>query len=156
MAPYIFFDIDGVLNSESDWRKQHFYINPACLDIFAKFVDFLNKKYKTVPQLITCSTWRAGFDKTKVNDANATSILEKEFHKARLKINGATPISNKTRQEEIEYYMRRNDVQKYIVIDDDPSLYINTNRINLYVPDYRTGLVKSDLKKLEKQFVKIK
>ena len=153
ITPYIFFDIDGVLNKESDWRQQHFSINDACMSVFVNFVNILKDRYNQTPKLITCSTWRAGYNNSN-KSGSPTSLLEDTFHKWNLNINGATSISSKTRQEEIEYYIRRHNVQKYIIIDDDESLYYDTSKINLYVPDYRTGLIQDDLKKLEKQFIK--
>ncbi|MBR1851734.1 MAG: hypothetical protein IJ794_00960 [Lachnospiraceae bacterium] len=152
--PYVFFDVDGVLNHESDWRGQRFFINSRCLSVFKDFVAFLEAKYHTDPILITCSTWRAGFDHKNNQNADAVSILEQKFRAVNLSIRGATPVSKKTRQEEIEYFIRRNDVRAYIVIDDDESLYNRPDEINLYVPDYRKGLTDKDLKQLKKQFVK--
>lgn len=154
IIPYIFFDIDGVLNNESDWRTKRFAINDSCFAVFKSLVDVLTEKYKKRPRLIICSTWRAGFNNREMQDSLATSLLGKKFAEAGLTIDGATPVSTKTRQEEIEYFIRRNGVEKYIVIDDDASLYNDITRINLYVPDYKTGLTKKDLKKMTQQFAK--
>ncbi len=152
-TPYIFFDIDGVLNNESDWKQEHFHINDSCLSVFKDFISFLSKKFNTSPKLITCSTWRAGYNNKGTNGAGI-SLLEHKFHQYGLTINGATPVSSKTRQEEIDYYIRRNNVDKYIVIDDDASLYNDPSKMNLFIPNYKTGLTKQDLNKLEKQFMK--
>ena len=146
-TPYIFFDIDGVLNKESDWHVHHFSINDECFNVFKKIIDSLTDIYKTEPKLITCSTWRAGFNNRNEN-GNTSSLLETKFKENGLTIDGATPISNKTRQAEIEYYMRRNNVTSYIVIDDDESLDDRPSEINLYVPDYKKGLVKQDINKI--------
>lgn len=48
-----------------------------------------------------------------------------------LKIYDKTSRSQKSRQEEIEYYIKRNNV-------------------NLYCPNYLTGLTKKDLKNIRK------
>lgn len=152
--PYIFFDIDGVLNKESDWKKFRFSINSESLKVFKSFADFLSQRYGTSSKLITCSTWRAGLNNKGEDSSDSGSILEKALSSVNLHLDGITPVSTKTRQEEIEYFIRRNNITSYIIIDDDPSLYPRPNDINLYVPDYKTGLISKDLKKLEKQFIK--
>lgn len=87
--------------------------------------------------MILSSTWRQGGD--NVRDA----FMEYGIH-----IDDTTPVSNKSRQEEIEYYIRRNGIQKYIVIDDDAGLFPRAAEINLFLTDYKTGLSESDVKKL--------
>ncbi len=148
--PYVFFDIDGVLNCEKDWHQQHFTINQNCFAVFKEFLEYVHKQAGIPPKLIICSTWRAGFDNKDRENADAGSLLETVFQEADLFISGATPVSNKTRQEEIEYYIRRNNVEQYLIIDDDTSLYNDKTKINLYVPDYKTGLTAKDLKNLKK------
>ena len=63
-------------------------------------------------------------------------------------VHGATPISKKGRQAEIEYYIKRNGIKQYIVLDDDPSLFDDLSRITFYKPDYRNGLTKQDVKRI--------
>ena len=150
MIPYIFFDVDGVLNKESDWRTKRYSINDNCLNSFANIVYSFRKRYKESPRLVICSTWRAG-----AGDSSALSILDQRLSEVGLKIWGSTPVTtNKTRQEEIEFYIRRNGVESYIVIDDDDSLYDRKDEINLYVPDYRKGLMAKDEPQISKQFAR--
>lgn len=68
-------------------------------------------------------------------------------------IDDSTPVSSKTRQEEIEYYIRRHNIMDYIVLDDDESLFPWPERINLYITDYNTGLTDKDVKILLKKNV---
>ncbi len=151
MIPYVFFDVDGVLNKESDWRIKRYHINDSCLNTFANIVHSLHRRYKENPRLVICSTWRAG-----AGDSSALLILEQRLSEAGLRIWGSTPVTtNKTRQEEIEFYIRRNGVENYIVIDDDDSLYDRKNEINLYVPDYKKGLIEKDESQILKQFSKL-
>ena len=128
---YIFLDIDGVLNKESDWKKGLYYINKECLNNFLIYLNKI-KNYKVV----LISTWRNG---------DGIKVLEKYFP-----IYDKTPNSNEDRQAEVEYYIKRNNITKYIIIDDDISLYNTPERVNIYIPDYKTGLTKNDIKKLLK------
>lgn len=51
------------------------------------------------------------------------------FAEYNLIIEDLTHDSNKTRQEEIEYYIRRHSISSYIVLDDDESLFPYPERI---------------------------
>ena len=68
-----------------------------------------------------------------------------------LYIEDSTPITSKTRQEEIEYYIRRHNIVEYIVLDDDESLFPWPERINLYLTDYNNGLTDKDVKMILKK-----
>lgn len=54
---YIFLDIDGVLNTTSDW-KELYILNKKNIQAFATFV----KKYNNVKIILT-SSWRTGWNK---------------------------------------------------------------------------------------------
>lgn len=140
---YIFLDVDGVLNRESDWKKP-FTINENCLRLFASFDKELKASH-----IILSSTWRVGYTNTGIMSERGNSLAEKLAGYG-LKIEGSTPVSDKTRQEEIEYYIRKHNITSYIVLDDDESLYPWPNRINLYLTDYKTGLTERDIKKLKR------
>lgn len=142
---YYFLDIDGVLNKESDWKRP-FILNDSCVQCFSKII----KKDKS-PHIILSSTWRAGYsNKGEKSSGNQLSKLE-EYG---ITIEDITPISNKTRQEEIEYYIRKNAVKNYIILDDDESLFPWPDRINLYLTDYKTGLTEMDVKKIVSRYIK--
>lgn len=126
---YYFLDIDGVLNKESDWCKSY-TINPSCLKVFKELLA-----YDKNPKIILSSTWRVN-----------PEVLEPYF-----KIDGVTPISTtKTRQEEIDFFVRRYDIEDYIILDDDDSLFPEKEKIPLYLTNYKTGLVEDDIKKIRK------
>ena len=59
--------------------------------------------------------------------------------------------NGKSRQDEIEYYIRRNGINDYIILDDDKSLYTDISKVNIYITDYLTGLTDKDIKKVLKQ-----
>lgn len=131
---HVFFDVDGVLNKESDWKVK-FSLDKSCIKAFADICNYLKKSYVEV-KLVIISTWRTGENKN----------LENALAEYGLKISDSTPVSNKGRQAEVEYYIRRNNIEDYLIIDDDLSLFSSPENLKLYVPNYRTGLVSSDIK----------
>lgn len=142
---YVFFDVDGVLNKESDWKNK-FYLDTSCVKVFGELCRKLEKTYGEVRNVLI-STWRAGISKSGT-DAEQISGLETSLAQVGIKIYAATPITDKGRQAEVEYYIRRNQVSKYIIIDDDLSLFDDPKKLKLFVPDYRIGLVQGDIKKI--------
>ena len=142
---YYFLDVDGVLNKESDWRIP-FSINEGCLRNFAEILN-----YDKDPHIILSSTWRAGYTNTGVMSARGNSLADK-LAEYGLSVEDSTPISNKKRQEEIEYYIKRHNIKDYIVLDDDESLFPFGERLNLYLTDYKTGLTEKDVKLIRKKF----
>lgn len=143
----VFFDVDGVLNSQWDWRTP-FTLNPTCLRAF----QMLDKAFRNsgfVPSYVLCSTWRAGKSDTG-QDALQYDKLRTALASIGVVISGQTPLSSKTRQEEVEYYTRRNGVKDFIVLDDDASLYPHSERIKLFTPNYKTGLQMQDTKSIIK------
>ena len=99
------------------------------------------------------STWRAGAS-DKLHESKQIIDLKCSLEKKGIDIFGYTPLSGKSRQLEIEYYIRRNKVKDYIVLDDDISLFENPENINLYVPDFKKGFTKNDIKKAVKMLRK--
>ena len=142
---YVFLDVDGVLNKKSDWVNK-FYIRDDCVQVLSDLLESINNQW--IPYVVLCSTWRAGAGVN--NEAPQYTTLKNSLKQYGIQIYDTTPLSNKGRQAEIEYYIRRNNVDDYIVIDDDPSLFEFPDRIKLYTPDYKTGLIDSDIKKIVK------
>lgn len=140
---HIFLDVDGVLNKESDWNKP-FTINDSCLYQFASLMKLIKE-----PHIILSSTWRAGYTNTGAVSERGDGLSCK-LEEYNLSIEDSTPVSNKTRQEEIEYFIRKHSISSYIVLDDDASLFPHPERINLYLTNYKTGITESDVKNLKK------
>lgn len=88
-----------------------------------------------------------------MNNSAPIDKLKELFKSMNLKIYDKTSISQKSRQEGIEYYIKRNNVKKYIILDDDKSLFTCPDNVNLYCPNYLTGLTKQDLKNIKKESV---
>jgi len=129
---YYFLDIDGVLNKESDW-KHPYTVNLTCLENFKKLLS-----HDQHPVIVLSSTWRA----------NLEAITPY------IKVDDVTPNTSgrKTRQEEIEYYIRRNGIKTYLVLDDDGSLFPNQEKLNIYFTNYKTGLTEADIDKIVKKY----
>ncbi len=141
---HYFLDIDGVLNHRSMWRKA-FTIDPKAVANLAKLLS-----YDKEPVIVLSSTWRNGIDVS--GNSGSSDALSEELKKHGLKISDVTPTGyNKTRQDEIEFYIRRHNVGRYLILDDDASLFPNPNRINLYLTDPETGLTEEDVRKIRKQ-----
>ena len=143
---YIFFDVDGVLNKESDWHNK-VYVDPACVKVLGRIKDTLKQTYAEIRFVIT-STWRAGVSKSG-NDTKQIASLKEHLESVGIQIYDSTPISTKGRQAEICYYIRRNGVNDYVILDDDKSLFEAPEEINLYLTDYKTGLVDQDVVRIK-------
>lgn len=137
---HIFLDIDGVLNSKKDWKNKYTF-SFDCLHIFDLLLQKLKKKYENI-YIVLSSSWRLGANEEILKPL--LNILDKNS----IQIVGYTPKSNKTRQEEILYYIKRNKIEKYIILDDDQELFPDKNTINIYFVNYLTGLVKNDIKEI--------
>ncbi len=140
---HIFLDIDGVLNMESEWRVPY-HLNNSCISV----LNLLIESAKEDVHIVLSSTWRAGFDKVNGHNPQITNLMNRLS--PLVKSYDKTPQTDKGRQAEIEYYIRRNAVEKYIVLDDDISLFQNPRKIYLYITNSKTGLTERDLKKLKK------
>ena len=120
----------------------------SCVKVFGELCRELDKIYGEV-RAVLISTWRAGISRSGT-DAEQIGSLKAILAKEGVKIYGTTPVTNKGRQAEVEYYIRRNQVSEYIIIDDDPGLFSAPRKLKLFVPDYRTGLVKENIRKIVK------
>ena len=106
---HIFLDIDGVLNRKSDWTNK-FTFNETCLNNFVKLLTDLKEQYNCLLKIILTSTWRTGYQE---GNEKIFKPLTDKLRGINLRINGITPITaNKTRQQEINYYISRNNFWK--------------------------------------------
>lgn len=145
---YIFLDIDGVLNRSSDWKRMYM-LNAECIRNFATFVQHI----KGESHIVLTSSWRTGFSYNQTSLPHIIA-LEKELAKYKLTIYGKTPTSkNNSREKEIQDYIDVFEVQDYIIIDDDKTLFPNTKE-KLYITDARKGFTTQDAKRLLRQLKK--
>ena len=137
---HIFLDVDGVLNTKADWTRPY-SLNKKCVQ---EFVEFINSLYDV--KIVLTSSWRSGFSKDG-NHLAQISMLVDALEEYGITICDKTPVTNKGRQAEIEYYISRNDVTDYLVIDDDITLFSNPERLKMYITDENTGFRKKEAEK---------
>ena len=133
---YIFLDIDGVLNRQRDWVKL-FTVHAACVHRFSDFCQSVGGR------VILISTWKNGYV-GKNNPANSDSIKALEQH---FPIYGK--IADGDRLEQIEQYVKRYDIRKYVIIDDDRTEYSRMNPHICFV-DARSGFSAKDARTCRK------
>lgn len=133
---YIFLDIDGVLNKESDWRKM-FTVNADCIN---EFCDFYNS---VGGRVILISTWKNGYyGKNNPSNADYIKILEK-----RVSIYGK--IEDGDRLEQIKKYVKEHDIVNYVIIDDDKTEYSQVDSHICFI-DAKKGFTSRDSVKCRK------
>lgn len=144
---YIFLDVDGVLNTSSDWSTRVYSLNTKCTSTFCTLIRQLKN-----PQIVLSSTWRNGIARDGSTAAHIDDLM------AALKQAGITSIDKTMnapdgmRSKEIDYYLRRHDPDKYIILDDDMSLFeLKDKTPHLYLTNPNTGLTEKDIKKILKK-----
>lgn len=113
---YIFFDVDGVLNSSSTLKEGN--LHDKYIDNLAKLVK--NTKAKTV----LISTWRFSIHKTIFGKLkpynNSTANLIKKLKKRKIKIDYLLEEGdNCERAEQIKEFIEKKNVKDFVIIDDE-------------------------------------
>lgn len=140
----IFLDIDGVLNRQSDWKKK-FTLHTPCLDALKALAERIHCQ-----RIVISSTWRANAGE---NEPEFYRHLVGELTARGFTVVGTTPLSTHTREEEIAYYTRRHDCGKFLVLDDDDSLFPQKN-LPVHFVSHITGLTDSDVAEAAKMWKK--
>lgn len=145
----VFFDVDGVLNTKSQWTRSY-QLNENCIREFCHFVNDIRAS------VVIASSWRTGFLRAD-SDRNYPHIkdLETRLVKYRVKIVGKTPIVGPGKRDlEIQQYSEQHPSDMYIVIDDDPQEYTNIDK-HIYFVSASTGFTKKDAKEIKKKWKKL-
>ena len=144
---YIFLDVDGVLNTESDWERKIYSLNGACVATFCRLLSCLHE-----PKVILSSTWRNGIARDGTTAVHIDDLL-KALEPAGIMSLDKTGIDpNGSRTKEIDYYLRRHPEDRYIILDDDPNLFDRKESTpHLHLTSSKTGLTEGDVKKILKQ-----
>ena len=141
---YIFLDVDGVLNTEADWARKVYSLNSECVRSFCKLLKNLNE-----PKVVLSSTWRNGIARdgsTAVHIDDLIKALEPAGIKS-LDKTGVAPDGSRTK--EIDHYLRRHSEDRYIILDDDPTMFDKKeNTPHLYLTSAKTGLTDADVTKI--------
>lgn len=129
----VFLDIDGVLNQ----LQYGYYLDKKCIDVFKEI--FRGIDY----QIVLTSSWRLGFSHTyKRCSPQIKRLLGYIDVYSRTKRLGS-------RSEEVLDYIKSHNTTNYIIIDDDISEF-SFRLPNTYIVSSKTGLVKSDIKKVRR------
>ena len=141
---YIFLDIDGVLNKQSDWKRP-FSLNDECCYWF----NVLLKELAGV-KIVLSSTWRNGIARDGSRAAHIEDLMKQLSEAGITTIDRTATSPDGYRNKEIDYYLRRHSEDKYIIIDDELSIFEEGKKTeHLYLVDNVTGFSESDYKKLK-------
>ena len=138
---HVFLDIDGVLNRSSDWKKGY-TVRPECL---ARLQGLLKALSSASPvTLVFTSTWGR--------------MLEDGWKSAGLGMLEAVPgltiggyvyqPPGRTRAEAVRHYIRKNGVGRHVIIDDDKTLFPDTEDLAIVFTDVSKGLTDRDCAKI--------
>lgn len=140
---YILLDVDGVLNTSSDWKRQG-VLNDNCVRAFCRWAE----KYDA--RIILTSSWRLGFvaSGSSLNSPQIQS-LERKLTKYGLRITGVLRYDGSRGRAVAEFQ------KKYagsVVLDDDESEMGDYKKMidNLYIFDAKNGFTDRDGKKIDK------
>lgn len=142
---YIFLDVDGVLNKQSDWKKP-FSLNDECCYWF-------NTLIKALPnvKIVLSSTWRNGITRDGSKAAQIEDLMAKLKEAGINTIDKTATSLDGFRNREIDYYLRRHSADSYIILDDEDTIFEEGKRTpNLYMTDNAHGFTELDYKRLKK------
>lgn len=147
----IFLDIDGVLNTCYTKEKTStniVFVEDRKIEILKKIIDSTNAK------IVLSSTWRIGWRYLELGLTNHDMIrdfieLRDKLRDFGIELYSKTPITNKSRGEEIKMYLdsTKDNIDSYAIIDD-----IGGRRLR---PVSSHLLQTSDFKGLEEKHIKI-
>ncbi len=149
---YIFLDVDGVLNTNEDWKRKTYSINPACVNAFVKLIRSLPD-----PKIVLSSSWRNGIANDGTTAVHIEDLIQalKPAGIGTMDKTGVAPDGSRSR--EIEHYLKRHPVDRYIILDDDPDLFKQKAKTpHLYLTSARTGITEADVAKILKMIKKDK
>lgn len=138
---YIFLDCDGVINTKADWNRMY-SINTEKVHLIAMLA------LQTKSEIVLISTWKkGGMDNPAVISLNDT------FKKYGVSVTKFTPdLKGRMRNDEIDRFLYFNPATKYVILDDDTSLYKDGSHTkNLYVVNPNTGITSVDVKTVVKK-----
>jgi len=145
---YLFLDIDGVLNSFSDYNMtgEKFLenINDLCFIVSGKQINLLNQiveKYN--PEIVLSSYWRKRYPLSEINE-----IFQKNGFKGTIIAKtDQTGEEHEDRWAQIKRFVDKNNVKSYIILDDDS---LGNEAINHIRTDPYVGIEKKHLYSIER------
>ncbi len=144
---YIFLDVDGVLNTSTDWGRRIYSLDPACVMAFCKLIKALPD-----PKVVLSSTWRNGIARDGTTAVHIDDLMH-ALRPAGITVLDKTGVApDGSRSKEIEHYLRRHPADEYIILDDDAELFDRGDKTpHLYLTSVETGLTDRDVVKILKE-----
>ena len=144
---YVFLDVDGVLNTESDWGRKVYSLNGDCVAAFCRLLSCLHE-----PKVVLSSTWRNGIARDGTTAVHIDDLLKALESAGIMSLDKTGVAPDGSRTKEIDYYLRRHPEDRYIILDDDPNLFDRKESTpHLYLTSSKIGLTEEDVKKILKQ-----
>lgn len=128
---FVFLDIDGVLNTEADWKRLY-TLNPKCVKAFVK-------RYKGSKVVLT-SSWKSGYSPLFSNCSAPIQDLISALKDGGISVVGR--IEDGPRGTMIAKYVKEHNLKpdNYVILDDDRSEFDRCPE-NLILINSKTGLV---------------
>jgi len=153
----IFLDVDGVLNCEGtfkdiyyEWKKtgvRRTELDEKKVALLKDIIDL------TGSEIVLSSTWRLGFDDKLNPTRTETKDLVKMFNEYGITILDRTKHLGTRRGVEIrEWLSRHEDVEDFVILDDDTDMeeYTNTNLVKTSF--YGEGLTEEHFDIIKEKF----
>ena len=141
---YVFLDVDGVLNTEKDWARKMYSLDPKCVECFCKLLLGISN-----PKVVLSSTWRNGIAKDGTTAVHIDDLIKKLAPAEITTLDKTGTSPDGSRSKEIDHYLRRHPEDSYLILDDDIELFEQKEKTpNLYVVSAKTGLTDTDVKKM--------
>jgi hypothetical protein len=153
MNPTLFLDIDGVLVTRRYWADAyenglpmrdsfHDHIfDPYAVDNFHKIVD------KFDPDIVISSTWRCmGMDAFRAMWARRN--MRGRIVGATAKVIRNMAYADVSRGKEIDDYVRKNGVDRYVILDDDSDM-LEHQKAFFVKTTFEWGVTEGEARKVE-------
>ena len=134
----VFLDIDGVLNQ----LQGNYHLDRKCIEN----LGVLCKKSRSM--VVLTSSWRLGYSNVGKCSPQINELKEL-FRENNIAIIGRT-FDLGDRQAEINDYIMRHSIDKYIILDDDISEFRDKNLDKLFIVNHKTGLTSEDVSNILK------
>ena len=143
---YLFLDVDGVLNTEADWTRKVYSLNPGCVKVFCSLLDGLPE-----PKIVLSSTWRNGIARDGTTAVHIEDLIRAIASTGITQLDRTAVSPDGSRSKEIDHYLRRHPEDRYIILDDDPSLFDQGAKTpQLYLTSSKTGITDADVTQIFK------
>ncbi len=143
---YVFLDVDGVLNTEADWARKAYSLDPTCVRSFCKLLNSLKE-----PKVVLSSTWRNGIARDGTTAVHIDDLIKALAPAGVNFLDKTGTAPDGSRNKEIDHYLRRHPKDSYIILDDDPDLFEQREKTpHLYLTSSKTGITDEDVKKIVK------